>query len=51
VRLALLLEKSGQDGRAQQIFREVVETGREAPRYYRTRQGDWLKVAKQHLKS
>ena len=51
VRLGLLLEKSGQDGRAQQIFREAVETGREAPSYYRSRQGEWLKIAKQHLKN
>lgn len=50
VRLGLLLEKSGQDGRAQQIFREVLETGREAPSYYRARQGEWLKIAKQHFK-
>jgi hypothetical protein len=51
VRLALLLEKNGQDGRAQQIFREVVETGRDAPSYYRARQGEWLRIARQHLKS
>ncbi|MBV9549219.1 MAG: hypothetical protein JO256_06040 [Alphaproteobacteria bacterium] len=51
VRLALLLEKSGQEARAQQIFRDVVETTRDAPGYYRSRQGDWLKIAKQHLKS
>ena len=51
VRLGLLLEKSGQPDRAQQIFREVVETGRDAPGYYRSRQGEWLKIAKQHLKS
>jgi hypothetical protein len=50
VRLALLLERNGQEERAQQIFREVVETGREAPRYYRDRQVDWLKLAKQHRK-
>ena len=50
VRLALLLEKTGQEARAQAIFREVVEAGREASRPYRARQGDWLKVAKQHLK-
>jgi hypothetical protein len=50
VRLALLLEKTGQTERAQNIFREVVETGRDAPSYYRSRQGDWFKVAKQHLK-
>jgi hypothetical protein len=51
VRLALLLEKSGQTERAQAIFRDVVEAGREAPHYYRSRQGDWIKVARQHLKS
>jgi hypothetical protein len=51
VRLALLLEKAGQNERAQNIFREVVETGRQAPGYYRARQGDWLKIARQHLKS
>jgi len=50
MRLALLLEKSGQEERAQQIFREVVETGREAPGYYRSRQAEWLKLARQHLK-
>ena len=51
VRLALLLEKTGQEDRAQLIFREVVETGRESPGYYRSRQGEWLKIAKQHVKN
>lgn len=51
VRLALLLEKSGQEERAQAIFRDVVETGRDAPGYYRSRQGEWLKLARQHLKA
>lgn len=50
VRLALLLEKTGDEARAQRIFREVVETGRDAPGYYRARQGEWIKLAKQHLK-
>lgn len=50
VRLALLLEKSGDEARAQQIFRDVVETAGEAPRFYRARQGEWLKLARQHLK-
>ena len=51
VRLALLLEKSGQEDRAQQIFREVVDIGRDAPRNARARPGDWLKIARQNLKS
>jgi hypothetical protein len=50
VRLALLLEKTGQEARAQALFREVVEASQGAPRPYRARQGEWLKLAKQHLK-
>jgi hypothetical protein len=50
VRFALLLEKLGQQDRAQALFRETVEAVRDAPRYYRARQGDWLRIAKQHLK-
>ncbi len=50
VRLGLLLEKTGQLERAQQIFRDVVEATRDAPRAYRSRQGEWIRVAKQHLK-
>jgi hypothetical protein len=50
VRLALLLEKTGQEARAQVLFREAVEATRDAPRYYRSRQSDWVRIAKQHLK-
>ena len=40
----------GYEARAQALFREVVEATRDAPRHYRSRQGDWVKIAKQHLK-
>ena len=50
VRLALLLEKTGQEARAQALFREVVEAARDAPRTYRARQDDWVRTARQHLK-
>ena len=50
MRLALLLEKTGQDARAQTIFRQVVDAGRDATPHYRSTQGEWFRLAKQHLK-
>ena len=50
VRFALLLEKLGQDARAQSLFREAVEAAKDAPGYYRARQGEWVRIARQHLK-
>ena len=49
-RFGLLLEKLGRDAEAQALFREVVTVVKDAPRYYRSRQSEWIKVAKQHLK-
>ena len=49
-RFALLLEKLGQEDRAQAVFREISASVEGAPRHYRSRQGEWLKIAKQHLK-
>ena len=49
-RFALLLEKIGREADAQALFREVIASVKGAPRYYRSRQSEWLKVAKQHLK-
>lgn len=49
-RFAMLLEKLGQKERAQAVFREIVASVQDAPRYYRSRQSEWLKLAKQHLK-
>jgi hypothetical protein len=50
-RYALLLEKLGQHERAQRVFREIVESVRGAPSYYRNRQREWLKIARQNLGS
>jgi len=49
-RLALLLERLGQQQRAQDVFRQVVASVQDAPRHYRSKQSEWLKIAKQHLK-
>ena len=50
VRFALLLQKLGQEARAQALFREVIEAVQDAPNYYRSRQTEWVKVAKQNLR-
>jgi len=51
VRLALLLDKTGQPERAQALFREVIEATRDAPGHYRASQGEWTRIARQNLKS
>jgi hypothetical protein len=50
-RFALLLEKTGQADRAQAVFREIIASVKNAPGHYRSRQSEWLKIAKQHLKN
>ena len=49
-RFALLLEQMGQDARAQILFREILDSVKGAPGYYRTRQKEWTSIARQHLK-
>lgn len=49
-RFALLLEKMGQEDRAQALFREIIASVKGAPSHYRSRQGEWVKIAKQHIK-
>jgi len=49
-RFAVLLEQLGQEQRAQQLFREVVESVKGAPSYYRRRQSEWVRIARQHIK-
>jgi hypothetical protein len=49
-RFALLLEKIGQEERAQALFREIDASVKSAPRYYRSRQNEWARIARQHLK-
>lgn len=50
-RFALLLEQMGQEARAQGLFRDILESAKGAPSYYRSRQREWTRIAKQHLKS
>jgi hypothetical protein len=49
-RFALLLESLGQGGRAQALFQEIIKSVSGAPSYYRSRQREWLQIARQHLK-
>jgi hypothetical protein len=44
-----LLKKAGQTERAQRVFREIVDSVRGAPSYYRSRQREWVKIARQNL--
>lgn len=50
VRFGLLLQKLGQDARAQALFREAIESVDGAPSYYRSRQTEWVRIAKQNLR-
>jgi hypothetical protein len=49
-RFALLLQRLGQEQRAQLLFREVLDSVKGAPSYYRRRQAEWIRIAKQNLK-
>jgi hypothetical protein len=49
-RFGLLLESMGQEARAQALFREILESVKGAPGYYRSRQREWTTIARQHLK-
>lgn len=49
-RYALLLEQLGQNDRAQALFREIIESVKGAPGYYRRRQAEWVRIARQHIK-
>jgi len=48
-RYALLLKKLGQDERAHRVFREIVDSVKGAPGYYRRRQREWLSIARKNI--
>ena len=50
VRFGLLLQKLGEDARAQALFKEAIDSVQDAPSYYRSRQTEWVRIAKQNLK-
>lgn len=49
-RFGLLLEQLGQTARAQALFAEIIASVRGAPSYYRSRQREWVGIARSHLK-
>jgi hypothetical protein len=49
-RFGLLLESMGQQARAQALFQEIIKSVKGAPSYYRSRQREWLSIAKSHVK-
>jgi hypothetical protein len=49
-RFGLLLESMGQGPRAQALFAEILASVDGAPSYYRSRQREWVALAKSHLK-
>ena len=48
-RFAVLLETLGQKERADALFREIIESVRHAPGYYRSRQREWYRIAREQL--
>jgi hypothetical protein len=48
-RFAVLLESLGQKERADALFREIIESVRHAPGYYRTRQREWYRIAREQI--
>jgi hypothetical protein len=49
-RFGLLLESLGQQARAQAVFTEILKSVKGAPSYYRSRQKEWVAMAKAHVK-
>ncbi|HUO98169.1 MAG TPA: hypothetical protein VMU01_05850 [Rhizomicrobium sp.] len=50
-RYAVFLNKIGRRERAQALFREIVDSVRHAPGYYRSRQREWYRIAREQLGS
>ena len=48
-RFALFLKQLGQTDRANALFREIVDSVKHAPGYYRSRQREWYGIAKSEL--
>lgn len=49
-RFGLLLESIGQKTRAQALFQEIIKSVQGAPSYYRSRQKEWVAIARAHTK-
>ena len=49
-RYALLLQSMGEEARAQKLFRDILESQKNAPRYTRRREREWVGIAKRNLR-
>lgn len=47
-RYGLLLVKTGQADKAQEVFQRILLSARRSPRYYRKAQRKWIQTARQH---
>jgi hypothetical protein len=45
VRYAMLLTQSGEKARAGELFKETLTRAKRAPRYYRDKESEWIKIA------
>ncbi|MDH3689170.1 MAG: hypothetical protein OEU36_06770, partial [Gammaproteobacteria bacterium] len=45
VRYALLLKRQGRTERAQALFKETLTRARRSPKYYRSREKEWIQTA------
>lgn len=50
-RFAVLLQQLGHRDRAQALFREIIDSVKHAPSYYRSRQREWYRIAREQLGS
>ncbi len=48
-RFAILLQQIGHHDRAQALFREIIDSVKHSPGYYRSRQREWYRIAKEQL--
>ena len=49
-RYALMLQEIGDEERSQKLFRDSLASQKGAPAYYRRRQREWIKTARQNLR-
>jgi hypothetical protein len=48
VRYGLLLQKNGQTEAAQKLFNKTLQSARLAPKYYRKKEKQWIRIAKEN---
>lgn len=49
-RYALMLHQAGLGGRAAELFQEVLTRARLAPKHYRRKEGEWIRIAETHAR-